>query len=114
MPQDNEVDENAVAWVSPTSLRTLERDRQDSMWVMAERSDIDCCTEPLYSAATVAELRAEVERLSGLLEEGGRRLIDENMRASAAERRAGELEKALSACNALSAARFMKILELQS
>lgn len=48
---------------------------------------------PLYSATTVAELRAEVERLNRFLDEGGRRLVDENARANAAERRVAELRE---------------------
>ena len=93
MPKDNEVDEKVmpVAWVVTNGGESCEP------WLEYEQSEVDalpavCIAEPLYSAATLAELRAEVERLSGLLEEGGRRLIDENMRASAAERRVGELE----------------------
>ena len=96
MPKDNEVDEKArpVAWIVTNGGESCEP------WLEYEQSEVDalpavCITEPLYSAATVAELRAEVERLSGLLEEGGRRLIDENMRANAAERRVGELEAEL-------------------
>ena len=93
MPKDNEVDEKVmpVAWIVTNGGESCEP------WLEYEQSEVDalpavCIAEPLYSAATVAELRAEVERLSVLLEEGGRRLIDENMRASAAERRVGELE----------------------
>ena len=98
MPKDNEVDEKVrpVAWIVTNGGESCEP------WLEYEQSEVDalpavCIAEPLYSAATVAELRAEVERLSGLLEEGGRRLIDENMRANAAERRVGELEKLMAA-----------------
>lgn len=85
MTKDNEVDEKVMPvawqWLDTSIFRK-------SIPSAAIREHWN----PLYSAATVAELRAEVERLSGLLEDGGRRLIDENMRASAAERRVGELE----------------------
>ena len=93
MPKDNEVDEKVtpVAWVERTE-GGLTRMWSGDLSAWAHRP---ANPEPLYSAATVAELRAEVERLSGLLEEGGRRLIDENMRASSAERRVGELEALL-------------------
>lgn len=90
---DNAARATPVAWVERTEGGLTRMWSGDlSAWAGRPANP-----EPLYSAATVAELRAEVERLSGLLEEGGRRLIDENMRASAAERRVGELEAALQA-----------------
>ena len=49
----------------------------------------------LDHASAITALEGEVERLEALLAEGGRRLIDENMRANAAERRVAELEAAI-------------------
>ena len=64
MPKDNEVDEKArpVAWIVTNGGESCEP------WLEYEQSEVDalpavCIAEPLYSAATVAELRAEVERL---------------------------------------------------
>ena len=72
MPKDNEVDEKVmpVAWVVTNGGESCEP------WLEYEQSEVDalpavCIAEPLYSAATVAELRAK---------------------ADAAERRVGELE----------------------
>ena len=66
MPEDNEVDEKArpVAWIVTNGGESCEP------WLEYEQSEVDalpavCIAEPLYSAATVAELRAEVES-SGL------------------------------------------------
>lgn len=70
MPKDNEVDEKVmpVAWVVTNGGESCEP------WLEYEQSEVDalpavCIAEPLYSAATVAELRAEVEssRLNGEL-----------------------------------------------
>jgi hypothetical protein len=47
----------------------------------------------LDHASAITALEGEVERLSNLLAEGGRRLIDENMRANAAERRVAAAEE---------------------
>ena len=64
MPKDNEVDEKVkpVAWIVTNGGESCEP------WLEYEQSEVDalpavCIAEPLYSAATVAELRAEVERL---------------------------------------------------
>lgn len=61
MPKDNEVDEKVmpVAWIVTNGGETCEP------WLEYEQSEVDalpaaCIAEPLYSAATVAELRAEV------------------------------------------------------
>ena len=61
MPKDNEVDEKVmpVAWVVTNGGESCEP------WLEYEQSEVDalpavCIAEPLYSAATVAELRAEV------------------------------------------------------
>ena len=61
-PKDNEVDEKVmpVAWVVTNGGESCEP------WLEYEQSEVDalpsvCIAEPLYSAATVAELRAEVE-----------------------------------------------------
>ena len=102
MPKDNEVDEKVmpVAWVVTNGGESCEP------WLEYEQSEVDalpavCIAEPLYSAATVAELRAEVERLrksnelySFAMNTAG---IDElKRRADAAERRVGELEVELT------------------
>ena len=75
MPKDNEVDEKVtpVAWIVTNGGESCEP------WLEYEQSEVDalpavCIAEPLYSAATVAELRAK---------------------ADAAERRVRELEAAL-------------------
>ena len=64
MPKDNEVDKKVkpVAWIVTNGGESCEP------WLEYEQSEVDalpavCIAEPLYSAATVAELRAEVERL---------------------------------------------------
>ncbi len=61
MPKDNEVDEKVmpVAWVVTNGGESCEP------WLEYEQSEVDalpavCIAEPLYSAATVAELRAKV------------------------------------------------------
>ena len=117
MPKDNEVDEKArpVAWIVTNGGESCEP------WLEYEQSEVDalpavCIAEPLYSAATVAELRAEVERLraerqaslgvgdgSGqLIVHGKYDSIKECQRkllaGEAAERRVRELEAALSSC----------------
>ena len=70
MPKDNEVDEKVrpVAWIVTNGGESCEP------WLEYEQSEVDalpavCIAEPLYSAATVAELRAEVERLVKALDE---------------------------------------------
>ena len=75
MPKDNEVDEKVmpVAWIVTNGGESCEP------WLEYEQSEVDalpavCIAEPLYSAATVAELLAK---------------------ADAAERRVRELEAAL-------------------
>ena len=77
MPKDNEVDEKVkpVAWIVTNGGESCEP------WLEYEQSEVDalpsaCIADPLYSAATVAELRAK---------------------ADAAERRVGELEAAIHA-----------------
>ena len=62
MPKDNEVDEKVrpVAWIVTNGGESCEP------WLEYEQSEVDalpavCIAEPLYSAATVAELRAAVE-----------------------------------------------------
>ena len=107
MPKGNEVDEKVmpVAWVVTNGGESCEP------WLEYEQSEVDalpavCIAEPLYSAATVAELRAEVERLRDALDscrEGSNKHVqrrcqmdDEieriNAEKTAAERRVGELE----------------------
>ena len=77
MPKDNEVDEKAVAWL----ITYTERDGSKRQAVYTHNAIADwrmfdpaATSEPLYSAATVAELRAK---------------------ADAAERRVGELVEAI-------------------
>ena len=73
MPKDNEVDEKVmpVAWIVTNGGESCEP------WLEYEQSEVDalpavCIAEPLYSAATVVELRAK---------------------ADAAERRVAQLER---------------------
>ena len=68
MPKDNEVDEKVmpVAWIVTNGGESCEP------WLEYEQSEVDalpavCIAEPLYSAATVAELRAEVGRLNAIV-----------------------------------------------
>ena len=75
MPKDNEVDEKAVAWL----ITYTERDGSKRQAVYTHNAIADwrmfdpaATSEPLYSAATVAELRAK---------------------ADAAERRVAQLER---------------------
>ena len=114
MPKDNEVDEKVkpLVWIVTNGGETCEP------WLEYEQSEVDalpavCIAEPLYSAATVAELRAEVEKLraerqaslgvgdgSGqLIVHGKYDSIKECQRkllaGEAAERRVRELEAAL-------------------
>jgi hypothetical protein len=96
MPKDNEVDEKVkpVAWVERTE-GGLTRMWSGDLSAWAHRP---ANPEPLYSAATVAELRAEVERLrksnelySFAMNTAG---IDElKRRADAAERRVAALQE---------------------
>ena len=69
-PKDNEVDEKAVAWL----ITYTERDGSKRQAVYTHNAIADwrmfdpaATSEPLYSAATVAELRAEVERLNAIV-----------------------------------------------
>lgn len=68
MPKGNEVKEEVmpVAWIVTNGGESCEP------WLEYEQSEVDalpavCIAEPLYSAATVAELRAEVERLNAIV-----------------------------------------------
>lgn len=103
MPKDNEVDEKVkpVAWIVTNGGESCEP------WLEYEQSEVDalpavCIAEPLYSAATVAELRADVADREAVIEcknidirERDRALHAASQRADAAERRVGELEAAL-------------------
>lgn len=69
MPKDNEVDEKVmpVAWIVTNGGDSCEP------WLEYEQSEVDalpavCIAEPLYSAATVAELRARIEGLECAME----------------------------------------------
>jgi hypothetical protein len=113
MPKDNEVDEKVmpVAWIVTNGGQSCEP------WLVYERSELDahpadCIADPLYSAATVAELRAEVEserklrmRAEGLFVEWKKRhdyLIDGisaiQKSRDAAERRVGDVTALLDQC----------------
>ncbi|WP_313495381.1 hypothetical protein [Pseudoxanthomonas mexicana] len=96
MPNDNEADEKVkpVAWIVTNGGETCEP------WLEYEQSEVDalpaaCIAEPLYSAATVAELRAEVERRKDALAAMSQFAKVAEQRADAAECRVGELEKLL-------------------
>lgn len=96
MPKDNEVDEKVmpVAWIVTNGGESCEP------WLEYEQSEVDalpavCIAEPLYSAATVAELRAEVERWKSRYDDAMQARADEQKRADAAERRVRELRHAL-------------------
>ena len=116
MPKDNEVDEKVmpVAWIVTNGGESCEP------WLEYEQSEVDalpaaCIADPLYSAATVAELRAEVEMLRDALDscrEAGNKHVrrrcqmdDEIDRLTAektaAERRVEELEAAAKGAMAL-------------
>lgn len=91
MPKDNEVDEKVmpVAWIVTNGGESCEP------WLEYEQSEVDalpavCIAEPLYSAATVAELRAEVERRKDALAAMSQFAKVAEERAEAAERRVGE------------------------
>lgn len=101
MPKDNEVDEKVmpVAYTGQDELDAIAAGFSTAC-TFGTYSELQDRTVPLYSAATVAELRAEVERLrksnelySFAMNTAG---IDElKRRADAAERRVGELRHAL-------------------
>ena len=109
MPKDNEVDEKVmpVAWVVTNGGESCEP------WLEYEQSEVDalpavCIAEPLYSAATVAELRAEVERLQFQLGLEQVRVYERDQKiamladkADAAERLVGELGAAAKGAMAL-------------
>ena len=109
MPKDNEVDEKVrpVAWIVTNGGESCEP------WLEYEQSEVDalpavCIAEPLYSAATVAELRAEVERLQFQLGLEQVRVYERDQKiamladkADAAERRVVELEAAAKGAMAL-------------
>ena len=96
MPKDNEVDEKVkpVAWIVTNGGESCEP------WLEYEQSEVDalpavCIAEPLYSAATVAELRADRDSWRDQAEECIRNWHEEHDARKAAERRVGELEAAL-------------------
>ena len=102
MPKDNEVDEKVmpVAWIVTNGGESCEP------WLEYEQSEVDalpsvCIAEPLYSAATVAELRAEVVKERERAEKFMWQVRDACARAEAAERRVGELEKLQGELSAL-------------
>lgn len=94
----------AVAWVSKLRMQYLRDGWSTTCYgpAWAQRSDISDY-EPLYSATTVAELRAEVERLQALsaaisrdCNECANQRNGANAKAAAAERRVAELEAGVS------------------
>lgn len=95
MPKDNEVDEKVtpVAWIVTNGGESCEP------WLEYEQSEVDalpavCIAEPLYSAATVAELRAEVASAYAAVE--SKAGWEWKRRAEEAERRVGALEAEIS------------------
>ena len=96
-PKDNEVDEKVrpVAWIVTNGGESCEP------WLEYEQSEVDalpavCIAEPLYSAATVAELRADRDSWRDQAEERIRNWHEEHDARKAAERRVGELEVELT------------------
>ena len=86
MPEDNEVDEKVmpVAWIVTNGGETCEP------WLEYEQSEVDalpavCIAEPLYSAATVAELRARADALAEELRHANKGYVHELNRATALE-----------------------------
>ena len=86
MPKDNEVDEKVrpVAWIVTNGGESCEP------WLEYEQSEVDalpavCIAEPLYSAATVAELRARVDALAEELRHANKGYVYELNRAAALE-----------------------------
>ena len=93
MPKDNEVDEKVVAWMLTRKrdgfIRATYNVKPTDEQIAIAEHDGDVYV-PLTYAATVAELRAEVERLRGVVN-GWVAIAGDN------ERRVGELEAAASA-----------------
>ena len=88
MPKDNEVDEKAVAWL----ITYTERDGSKRQAVYTHNAIADwrmfdpaATSEPLYSAATVAELRARVDALAEELRHANKGYVYELNRAAALE-----------------------------
>ena len=67
MPKDNEVDEKVmpVAWANPADINCIGFEDSNSYPGIRRHAD-ELHSFPLYSAATVAELRARVDRLAEL------------------------------------------------
>lgn len=93
MPKDNEVDEKVIEPVAVIYPDTGLRNDAAAM-ALWRNHGYDTGGEPLYSAATVAELRAEVERRKDALAAMSQFAKVAEERAEAAERRVGELERA--------------------
>ena len=88
MPKDNEVDEKAVLWRAPHG---------NDKWMYFDHEPTHLKSyEPLYSAATVAELRGELDRWKSRYDDAMRARADEQKRADDAEHRAGYLKGLLS------------------
>ena len=88
MPKDNEVDEKAVAWL----ITYTERDGSKRQAVYTHNAIADwrmfdpaATSEPLYSAATVAELRARADALAEELRHANKGYVHELNRATALE-----------------------------
>ncbi len=86
MPKDNEVDEKVmpVAWIVTNGGESCEP------WLEYEQSEVDalpavCIAEPIYSAATVAELRARADALAEELRHANKGYVHELNRATALE-----------------------------
>lgn len=106
MPKDNEVDEKVVAWMLTRKrdgfIRAIYNVKPTDEQIAIAEYDGDVYV-PLTYAATVAELRAEVEKsyefeLNVKAELARQALLaaSAESRADAAERRVGELERRLS------------------
>ncbi len=86
MPKDNEVEEKVkpVAWIVTNGGESCEP------WLEYEQSEVDalpavCIAEPIYSAATVAELRARADALAEELRHANKGYVHELNRATALE-----------------------------
>lgn len=105
MPKDNEVDEKVTKGIVATvCLVPHLSDHFAGVEMQLFGNYEPRIGDEFYSAATVAELRAEVERLRGInssLVDKCNRLnlsgAQSDQRADAAERRVGELEKLMAA-----------------
>lgn len=85
----------AVAWVGSDFPSWANRETEQLRKLTRESQPEHGFVYPLYSATTVAELRAEVERKSILIEQFMDKWAEEVRRADAAERRVADLLQAV-------------------